>query len=383
MPITVVTGVPRSGKSYFSVYKIHEIYKNELISFKKKHKYIHWFLYYWYSFFPPAPKEVFTWTYTNINEFKFDLYPQTKPLIYKELYTKLSRLHRFHVDRCATDTELVEKAKELDLYDVYIVWDECHHNLYGKEDEVITWWLTYHGHLHQEVHLITQNPSLIPTGYTKLGEYFYKVGSASKSLSKNSFRIGSYESAGFHKNGRSKVEIILPFKDEVFNLYKSGKPQKRKAILKKYAFIIPILVLLVVYLFSSFNDSFAADINEPIPVSSKSEIVVDDLQLYIEPIDKNSTVERVEIDYDKDMLIQFTCFGDECYFNEKVFPISFLKFYIENYPPKYYDIDSLINGYAKYTMIVDKKVELFISPAIKTSKRGDNAKNTNPVPNIF
>lgn len=56
-----------------------------------------------------------------------------------------------------------------------IVVDEAHNFFNKKNDEILTWWLTYHGHLYQDIILITQDLSLIDTGYKAVAEFLLRL----------------------------------------------------------------------------------------------------------------------------------------------------------------------------------------------------------------
>lgn len=65
-------------------------------------------------------------------------------------YIDLTILHSLYMDK-EPDSVLIEKAKELKLYKVLFVIDEAHNYLKSKENPVLVWWFTYHGHLYQDI----------------------------------------------------------------------------------------------------------------------------------------------------------------------------------------------------------------------------------------
>ncbi|MBU0632599.1 zonular occludens toxin domain-containing protein [bacterium] len=368
MSIHFLTGVPRSGKTYRSVYKIWEMYRNDL-------KRLGLFMQWWRFFFPLVPKEVFTYTYTNINQFNFDYSPQIKPLRFDDLKSDLTVLFGLYKSG-ATDDVLKSKSKELGLFHSLFVIDECHNFLGTKEDDVITWWLTYHGHLHQEIHLITQQIKLVPAKYKEIAEFFYKAYPSSRQVSSKSFRYSLHASAGYFKQD-SKTGIFLPFKQEVFDLYVSGKAQKRVNILKKYLFFIPILMFIVYFLYSSFTERFSEQ-----SVIDSNSTVTKQSDNNVSHIDSNVSVPLTSFDMDNDLLIVFSCINDVCYYKDTSVPISFLKYYIQVYPPKYYDIKQNRSNYFVYTFLVDKKMISFLIP--QTSKKGSSDEiSINPLKSVL
>jgi zona occludens toxin len=378
MAIHFITGVPRSGKTYRSVYKIWKMYTLDL---KKTNIISQWFFYYWYSFFPPARKEVFTYTYTNINQFNFDYNPQIKKLVYSELYRKLSTLHNLYL-KDASDDVLIAKSKELEIYDSLFVFDECHNHLGTKtEDPIIEWWLTYHGHLHQEIHLITQQMKLINAKYKGIAEYFYQAYPSSKQVSKTNFRYSLHKCAGYYAKD-AQTKIFVPFNKEVFNLYVSGKAQKRVNILARFYVLIPFGLVILYFSFSSFALMFSPDVS---PVDSNNTIslsvaVQDKNESSVQ--DTNETVPSAPVDFETETLMIFKCVNTNCTFENINIPISFLKYYIETYPPKYFDISSHGDNFSQYTILVEKKLAELLVP--KSNKKGDNNEKThNPVKSLF
>lgn len=240
MAISYITGIPGSGKSYFAVY---QIYKEFLEKPKKKG-----FL----NFKKEKPKtSKYQFLYTNINQFKFELKDNFIPFDNIDFNFKLNTLYQVYksVDG-KDDTLLIEKAKELDLYHVLIVLDEAHNFLNDKEDEVLKWWLTYHRHLYQDIILITQDFSLIATGYKSIAEYFYKAIPAQLRLFKNKFRYQQFSSYKLYdKDLVNRKGIHIPILPEVFALYHSGDKTSTKSFIRQ---LIVICIMIFILLFIWF-----------------------------------------------------------------------------------------------------------------------------------
>lgn len=215
MAITFITGIARSGKSYYSVHYLYQMYKNHL------HK-TNWFMQWWrYYVSPLEPKEYYQTTYTNINEFNFDFSERIKPLDFAELRAKLKKLHDLRVNQNKDDKEMIVESKKLGLHNCLFIIDEGAHYFTKPVDKVLIWWLTYHGHLYQDIHIITQHMDQVPSEYIKNGEFFYMAYPSSSSIFKNKINYG---------------------------LYKSGKLPNRKPILMKF---VPIFLFLFIFLFFS------------------------------------------------------------------------------------------------------------------------------------
>ncbi|QKF64223.1 zonular occludens toxin domain-containing protein [Campylobacter corcagiensis] len=242
MAISYITGIPGSGKSYFAVYQIYKEFlespkKKGFLNFKKQE----------------AKKSKYEFLYTNINQFKFELKDNFIPFDNTDFNFKLNQLYEVYKSTDGKDDALlIEKAKELDLYQVLIVLDEAHNFLNDKEDEVLKWWLTYHRHLYQDIILITQDFSLIATGYKSIAEYFYKAIPAQLRLFKNKFRYQQFSSYKlFDKDLVNRKGIHIPILPEVFALYHSGDKTSQKSFIRRFI-LIGILIFIVLFIAFKF-----------------------------------------------------------------------------------------------------------------------------------
>lgn len=94
MSITYLTGIPRSGKTYYSVYKIYDLFLDN----KKP------------NFFNKKKKNCdYKYLYTNINEFKFDKSDKFLKFDFSNFYFALENLYNLYTAN-ATDELLNEKA---------------------------------------------------------------------------------------------------------------------------------------------------------------------------------------------------------------------------------------------------------------------------------
>lgn len=266
MAISYITGIPGSGKSYFAVY---QIYKEFLEKPKKKG---------FFSFKKQLPKESkYLFLYTNINQFKFELKDNFIPFDNIDFNFKLNTLYQVYksVDG-KDDTLLIEKAKELDLYKALIVLDEAHNFLNDKEDEVLKWWLTYHRHIYQDIILITQDFSLIATGYKSIAEYFYKAIPAQLRLFKNKFRYQQFSSYKLYdKDLVNRKGIHIPILPEVFALYHSGDKTSTKSFIRQLI-VIGIMIFILLFIGFKFfiNKVLLKDVpkNEPAVTNQQTDL---------------------------------------------------------------------------------------------------------------
>ena len=194
MAITFITGIPRSGKSYYAMYLLYKQFIEEKKSpnlFKKVFT----------SLFPDKTFSK-TWdiAYTNINQFDFSKSDKIKLFDYDELYPHLEILQLMFLDK-KSDDELIEYAKSVYLYNCLFVIDEAQ-NFFSKDNPVVTWWFTYHGHLHHDLILITQNLDLIDKSYFKLAEFYYKAVPPSSRFFSNKFRYVQFNSYRLFKGDK-------------------------------------------------------------------------------------------------------------------------------------------------------------------------------------
>jgi len=259
--ITYIVGNPGSGKTYYAVFKIHQLF-----IFKPKDTFLS-------KVIKPEKQKEYLYCYTNINGFKFDLDDKFIKFDYEKFYSDLEVLYLLYMDKVGDDV-LNEKAKELNLHNVLIILDEAHNFFKAKEDNILVWWLTYHRHLYQDIMLITQDLSLISNEYKRIAEHFLKAVDSSKRLFKNKFRYmlyGSYKM--YQKDVMQKFHV--PYMKEVFNLYHSGQNASQKSFVRKFLYVsLFLFITLSIYFYffvQSFNsDEAASTSDDPAPAPSQN-----------------------------------------------------------------------------------------------------------------
>jgi zona occludens toxin len=264
--IVIYTGVPGSGKTYAAT---DIIFNN-------------------FSEHPKAKKDLkkdYHNCYTNINELKrnklnhvydFNLTDQD---YHNKVLQGIEKLYEAYKNK-SNDDELIEIAKELNLYRSLFVIDEAH-NIFSERTKALIWWLTYHRHLYHDIILITQNLGLIDSKYKTLAEYFYRAKPKSLSLNPKYFIYKTFVDSRMSKASHAGDKKILKRK-EVFDIYKSGDSVETKNIVLKY---IIISLGIFAFLFISFmyylstkskpqpkKQDTNTSIHPPSPASSSSPV---------------------------------------------------------------------------------------------------------------
>lgn len=328
--IEFYTGVPGSGKTYRAVFYLYDIFLNSKSkSFGKFEKF-----------------------YTNINEFKFDQFPRgvAYDLDFDDLLSRLTQLYKLYMSKC-TDSELMDMATNLELSNSFFVIDEAH-NFFEKKNTVLTWWLSYHRHLHQDIILITQNLALVESKYKSFSEFFYKAIPSSLRLFGSSLKYEQYIGSRMFKNQRSE-KFTLKFNPEVYDLYSSGANTQAKKVIYKYitfAFFGFVAILVFGWLILHFL--FGGDKNSTpsTPVSGVSGTSPSS------PSASPSTPSFVASVDDPDFpILHFICDFDVCHVESTVLLNYEMKSYINKYKFEVKSMESLNNGFFIYRYKVPKK----------------------------
>ena len=307
--VTLVTGFPGSGKSYYAIDKIYNIL----------------------SLNDDMSKNIDI-VYTNINGVKFDYFPNSKIQFKKfneaDFYNYLIQLYTlFEINKNddSVDDKLIELSKEKGYHNALIVFDECH-DFFSNQDKYKIFWLTYHRHLYHEIILLTQNKTLINSKYRAIPEIFVEAQPRSKKISSSTLTYKKFSSFSMRKTDLFDKQT-LKTRQEVFNLYQSGNKSNQKSIITKYLKLIVIFVFIVFFGFYYIITSY---ITEPTPIKK-------------EPITKNiSTIEnnnQTKPKQDKkeikpiitnnDLVIKLICDNKKgCIYNDNIYPIFYINSFI-------------------------------------------------------
>lgn len=335
MAISYLTGIPKSGKTYLAVYKIWE-------NFVRKPKKS--------LFSKEAPKNKYKICYTNINEFDFSKSDKIELLKTDDFKYNLSLLYDLY-QAGANDTELNLKADEFRLNHSLIVIDEAH-NFFTKKDDILTWWLTYHAHLYQDIWLITQDLSLIDTGYKAVAEYFYKAVEPARRLITSRFRYQQFSS--YKMNGVDLIKgggFTLPALDEVFKMYVAGEKTKGSSIVVKFFVFAGLLSVAVFFAFQAFINLLNPkkdEIKEPI-----KEEPINQIQTIQEPIKEEKKENEI-----LPFIYEVRCYYETCKISDKYekFDLSYLSFLLSRSPPEFAKRKAMSKGILIYIVGFKKPV---------------------------
>jgi len=351
--ISYLVGNPGSGKTYYAVFKIYQLF-----IFEPKKTFLS-------KFIKPEKQKSYEYCYTNINEFKFDLSPKFIKFDFDKFYSDMETLHAYYLNK-ATDEEINEKAKELKLHNILVVLDECHNFLKDKENPVLVWWLTYHRHLYQDIMLITQDLTLVNNEYKRVAEQFIKAVDSSKRLFKNKFRYmlyGSYKM--FQKDIMQKFHV--PYLKEVFNLYHSGQVTSQSSFVRKFLFISLFLFIALLIYFYFFIQTFKPETDpDQAPQSTQH-------QPHEQPKSSSPKEKETKPELKQTYIYNFSCIDDTCHFaNEKyTFPFSYISFIILSNKPLYFYPVSKNSYLTEYFLAFDTPVlDDLVQTSAKFNKKG-------------
>jgi len=397
--IDLITGVPGSGKTYYSVYKIYDL----ITAKEKKYKHI----------------------YTNINGFNYSLANKlanepdyVKPFEFADLRSQMETEYTYHMeskDKISKSSHLVEPTKPekivpIDIYnclpdnkkeeidnqydvllkkydsdlitynkqkmqnlsnnellenlkkdydktvksngvysifiDSLIILDECHLYFEERSDEVLIRFLSYHRHFDIDMFLVTQNKNLLNKKYLSFIETMYVAYPASKRIFSKAFRYKKYASyQEYHANIMGTVSFAL--KKKVFQLYSSGSNVLGQSYLKKLLLPIFIILSLSVFVFLYLEHSISPD--KPVkskPISkdvniSKLHNSIADSSL---PVPDDST--------SNDPFFIVSCFSDSCIFRhtDTSFPKAVSLQIIDKFKCQTVFTDALSSNFVIYTI---------------------------------
>lgn len=199
-----------------------------------------------------------------------------------EFVSKVKILHSYYNDLVNKgvdnlDDLLRERQKELEFFyyedkEALLVIDECQ-NILSKKDSSLVWFFTYLARFKMRILLITQNPTLLDSSYTRLIIEYYSTVQLQKVLNNKSFKIRRYSNITDLTYNKNVIEnISVPKLQCVFEQYSTPKfISKSKSLLRAYyKYIIVGLFLLFFALFSiykSFTDKIKPVNNSVVSVS--------------------------------------------------------------------------------------------------------------------
>lgn len=368
--ITYLVGIPGSGKTYFAVYKLWDMFIRKDPDKKGIFSKI---------FKPLRPKHDYLYAYTNIDGFKFELDERLLKFDFDKFYADMEILYSIYLDKKG-DAEIIEVAKSMKLFKVIFVIDECHNFLRDKENPVLVWWLTYHRHLSHDIYLITQDLSLVNNEYKRIAEKFYKAIDSSKRIFLSTFKYAYFSSYKMNISDRvNSFNINIPFNQEVYDLYHSGNKTKSRSIIRYFLFILFIIIFITLVLFYySYESIFGSKIDNsikdlpPNSINNIPNIPTNQPNKFsqkpIKPLNEPSQ---------SSYYYTFSCLNDICKFkNSKItFPYSYISYLISSQRPIYFYSNTKNRHLVEYFLVFDKPV---LDELKNLNKKGAHNEETNP-----
>lgn len=333
--LTYITGLPGSGKTYKALLTLFSNFGKDKDIVKGKRFLI---------------KDV-TYALTNINELNYDKFENVSSFKWNDLYKNISVLYDMQVVNSCSDSELIEKSKELKLYDVLIIIDECH-NFFDKSDKILIWWIAYHRHMHHTLILITQNLGLVNYKYKKFAESFLKAVPSSLKLFNNSMKYHEYVDSRMGK--ANKVGVVnAPIYTEVFATYGSGQNVKQKSVLIRFLISSLAALIFIIFIIFLFKEKYTSSIQEDENINTNQN----DNEVFISS--KSITVpenQRVIYNSDNNHVVILTCSNQKnlCTYNNKSFNKTLIDSMAKKFNYEVLDVSKFKNSsFSKYYILVD------------------------------
>ena len=266
-----------------------------------------------------------------------------------------------------TDDELLFYAKANNLSNAIFIIDECQ-NFFDKDDMILTWWFTYHGHLHQDIMLITQNFDLIFKGYTKLGEFFYKAAKPSSRLFSNKFKYIQYNS--YQCYDKDKIgNFLVPMLPEVFGMYVSGAVNNAPSQVKKYLVYAFFMFLITMAFFFYFLSSLQPE-KKSVPKASPSEPMHTSQNFQSSHTTKRD-IQNLDVDENLTVLFDIKCIEALCRYDGVDFPRTLLTKITRDTKPDF--VTSFkTSTYTQYYVMLPQKTFNFLQKTDSNTSKKDN-----------
>ena len=377
MSISFVTGIPGSGKTYYAVHHLYKSFiepiKNE--SKKEDKKGLFSFL-----FGPKEEVRTYDYCYTNINEFNFSICDKIKLYEHDIIYEKLKILYSLYLNK-ADDKTLIEKAKELKIFNSLFIIDECH-NFYDKEYEVLVWFFTYHRHLYIDIYMITQDLALVETKYKTIAEFFFQALPNAKKINTRKFKYRQFLSYKMYQKD-IVGNFTLPAINEVFALYISGAKNNSKSVVNKFIRLFLFISFVGYLLFKVFTFLLFSNDKAKEPTNSQTTKNIN-TQVLKKPNtinQKNETQKETKLinknNYENIYSYSIVCFKREvCVVNDdyKILYDS-LSFILQNSEYLYINNISLSSEFSRINLIYE--FDVFKNLKIKKERINDEKTNHN------
>lgn len=358
--VEFVTGVSGSGKTYRAMLSLYTNFGIDKTKIKDK-SLIH--------------NDV-DFALTNINEIKFDKFEKEKVLFldWDKFYNSLKQLHTMYKSK-ATDSQLQPISKELGLFRVLVIVDECH-NYLDNQDAVLVWWLSYHRHFHQQIYLITQNLGLVNSKYKAFSEFFYKARPSSLKLFNHNMIYFQFIDSRMSQKSKSNT-IKLSIVKDVFDSYGSGANQKSTNVIKRFLLIALVLFVFLLILFSLFIKHWS---------NSDDVKVTDKATNHLKTYDHNNFNRNNQISnyYQNKSIYKIYCTSKICLINNISFSLKYIDFLKNHFDFKLIQSSFLKNfSFNEYRLFISESDfnKLFTSRSV--SNETDIKSSNNFIPDFF
>lgn len=375
MSISFITGIPGSGKTYYAV---HHLYKSFIEPMKNENKKEDKKGLFYFLFGAKEETRTYDYCYTNINEFNFSICDKIKLYEHDIIYEKLKILYSLYLNK-ADDKTLIEKAKELKIFNSLFIIDECH-NFYDKEDEVLVWFFTYHRHLYIDIYMITQDLTLVESKYKTIAEFFFQALPNSKKINTKVFKYRQYLSYRMYQKD-IVGNFSLPAKNEVFALYTSGAKNNSKSIVNRFIRFSIFLFVVTFLLFKVFifllgsndkakeptNPQTTKNINTQSLKSTNNQSNINDFQ---NDFNINENIQINKTNYSNLYFYEVICLYEKtCIINDEYYiPYLTFKYITESSQYLYFNIENSNQNTLKFNLIYDYEI-------FKNLKKKGNSKN--------
>jgi len=348
-----VDGIPKSGKSYYSVNYMHEnldnyskIYTNingmkmtdkiRPLNFDKIRKII----LECYEIFQKASSNLDENTEViNLDDIFIDYLleinfleenPRYKPYIEE-------KKERDSLSYFARTIANIRKPliRETEYLRVLLVIDECYNYFEAKSsDKLLLWLISYHAHLFLDVILMSQSPEDINRAYQNRVNYFLHAMDSSRGVFNLKFRYQKHLKYPFNTNpkyGAYVGDVKIKKKKEIFSMYKAGDKGSTKSSVLPYLLLsagILFFLFFLVYLIQAYafgnnekDTSFKATTKKITEVTTTNDNLIYEAQ---------STVTGTKY-------LLFNCFSDSCSNKELKIKLGIedLKYLVDNTDSKF------------------------------------------------
>jgi zona occludens toxin len=244
-------------------------------------------------------------------------------------------------------------VRETEYLRVLLVIDECYNYFEAKSSEkLLLWLISYHAHLFLDVILMSQSPEDINRAYQNRVNYFLHTMDSSRGIFNLKFRYQKHLKYPFNTNpkyGAYVGDIKIKKKDEVFKMYKAGDKGSTKSAVLPYIFLsvgILFFLLLLVYLIQAY--AFGN--------SEKSESVPSEVVFTSNKQLNNNTsyIEKTSVSDTKYIL--FNCISESCSNKELKIKLDIedLKFLVDNTDSKFLSTKKYSSNFGIVSLLASK-----------------------------